>query len=266
MEKDYKLELKSSFNKFALELKEIIGNSKVFYMPNIGNLGDGLIFNATLQFFKDFDIDFEIIDPENKKHYFKKHIVDLINFNSILIYGGGGGWCRFWSYPKQLLIDFKLRFFFKRIIILPSTYEFFIDKEKFIYYSRDKFTSILNNPKSKFYPDLALYLLAFDKCKHIVKSKSVGYFFRTDVESKRKFQIPVNNFDISITDDYEGNVDWFIEEIGLYEEIHTDRLHVAIAGLIGNCKVHLYAGGYFKNFDVYRSSLVGFNNITFYKL
>ena len=101
-------------------------------------------------------------------------------------------------------------------------------------------------------PDLALF---YDHTGPLPKKiLKVGHFFRNDCE---KTFIPSNNIGdpVSLCKSHKD----YLNLAGSYEEIHTNRLHFAISGLIMGTKVYLYANSYFKNKAVYDSWLHKFN-------
>ena len=56
---------------------------------------------------------------------------------------------------------------------------------------------------------------------------------------------------------------FFLLGIDTFEEVRTDRLHVAIAGALLHKSVSLYANAYFENRAVYEFSLKTFPNVRF---
>jgi len=70
--------------------------------------------------------------------------------------------------------------------------------------------------------------------------------------------------DISLKGSHLSSVYPFIDSIAKYGIIHTDRLHVAIAGCLLGLEVHLYPNSYFKNKAVYLSSIEGYYDNVFF--
>lgn len=244
--------MEKEFDNLIKTIKEHCNKRKIFYFANPGNWGDALIRVGTLQFLKDNNLDFE-------------ELTDLCDFerirqskNSCLLYGGGGGWCKLWNHSPQIV--FYMSRFFKKIIVLPSTYEMDQNVSNCIYFRRDEYESKILMPNSIFCHDLALYL----KHKGLHKGIGTGFFFRTDSESAGRIKIPSVNVDLSLKNNHFGDVTEFFSIIEQHRVIYTDRLHIAIAGCLLNRKVHLYPGSYWKNRSVYLSSLAGqFENIKF---
>lgn len=237
------------FIKLETIIKEKCKNQKVYYMANNGNFGDGLIRYGTLKFFTDIGLKYKEVNSLKRfdRLWWESKITPFQR--DILIYGGGGAWCKLWNH-EYIIKNLKNRF--KHIIVLPSSYEFkpaILDNVTYI--SRDKFQSLENNHCGIFCHDMALYLNKIN-CN---KGKNLGYFFRTDKESSGKLKIPKNNIDLSLLGDHNSPIYKFLMEIEKYKIIYTDRLHVAIAALLMDKEVHLYPGSYFKIKAIYNSSL-----------
>lgn len=233
-------------------LKETEGEN-VYYLPNPGNWGDGLIRYGTLKFFNDINLKYTELTP--------KKIDWIIPFlkGGVVLYGGGGAWCNNWynNYVNKLSKRFK-------VIVLPSTYEIGNNYRNVIFFSRDKFQSLKTIPNAKFAHDMALYIS--DEFTTGEKGLGKGFFFREDKESANNFSLPKNNIDISHKGNHLTPVENFFKELDMYEEIYTDRLHVAIASCLLGKKVYLFSANYFKIEAIYNSSLKNnFENLIFNK-
>jgi exopolysaccharide biosynthesis predicted pyruvyltransferase EpsI len=231
-------------------IKETKGKN-VYYLPNPGNWGDGLIRHGTLKLFN--DINLKYTELTHKK---TDWIIPFIK-GGVVIYGGGGAWCANWhnSYVRKLRKRFK-------VIVLPSTYEFKESLDNVVFFSRDKYESLKNVPSSRFTHDMAFYI--GNEFTTEKRGEGIGYFFREDKESSNLIELPKNNIDISHKGNHLTPVQSFFEELDKYSEIYTDRLHVAIGSSLLGKKVHLYPGNYFKIEAVFKSSIEpNFNNIIF---
>jgi len=257
------VDFKHYFDDLADFIQSNSSGHKVYYMPNPGNWGDGLINHATLLFLDDYGIKYEILPTKKRKYYYWLLSVFKIKKNSLLLYGGGGGWNKLWGFPFHKFNNQGLKKLFNNIIVLPSTFVEFIDNDKFNYFARDKFESLLNNPKAKFCPDMALYLATKDLSKYKTKTKKVGHFYRTDKESSHHIEIPNDNVDISFNGDYLDHYDKLFKDIGNYETIYTDRLHICITGFLLDVDVYFFNGAYFKNEAIYKSIFKKYKNIHF---
>ena len=95
------------------------------------------------------------------------------------------------------------------------------------------------------------------------------YSFRTDVE-KTGHNIPKTNLDLSAILELSScepelallSAYCFLNEIDLYDEIHTNRLHIAIASCLLGKRIKLYRNNYFKNKAIYDFSInEKYNNV-----
>lgn len=238
------------------ELKDTLINEttgkNVYYLPNPGNWGDGLIRYGTIKLLNDLGINYTELS-NNKRDW----IIPFLK-GGIVIYGGGGAWCHNWqnNYVNKLRLRFK-------VIVLPSTYELQYKYDNVIFYSRDKFQSLDNAYNSKFTHDMAFYI--GDEFYTGNKGNGVGYFYRDDIESSNNIDKPTNNIDISHKGTHLTPVEDFFKELDKYEIIYTDRLHVAIASCLLGKSVNLYPSNYFKIEAIYNSSLkTNFEKVTFH--
>lgn len=256
-------QIKISFDRLAEKLKEVASTGKIYYYPNPGNLGDALIRAGTEQFFSDFGIATTTIGHDEQRTLVRDD--DLKNVprtkvtgfrDSTLIYGGGGGWCRFWSSGKNTVEELSPHF--RRIIVLPSTYETPVRLDHAQLYARDKFESMQNAQDALFCHDMAFYLL-FSNPYNVSKRKvaRTAYCFRKDEESQtqEKWRLPLSNVDISWHGTHLDSPLPILEHVAEHEFVHTDRLHVAIACCLTGTRFFLYPGAYFKNRAIFLSSM-----------
>ncbi len=216
------------------ELKTLLNglSGKIIYMPNSGNWGDELIREGTLKFFDDINLNYKEI---------KYTTMPQLPKNCTFIYGGGGAWCKQWNHGRAIVKNAVSQC--NQVIVLPSTYAVNIPKSpNIIYFARDKFQSFDYCPKAILCPDMALYL---DKI-YLKSTMRRGFFYRTDDEAVRDFRLPLDNRDISLEQKHLYPCASFIEGIGRYEQINTDRLHVAIAGYLLDREVFLKTSNYHK--------------------
>lgn len=245
---------KPEFEKLAFEIKRIIGSRKTYFMLNEGNWGDSLIREGTEKFFKDNLICYEKIENISQISFDFLHrwenIFNIIKIykRSVLIFSGSGAFCK--HYDRCDLIK-KLACKFNKVIILPSTFEFPVDFPKNVtVYVRDKYQSHENIPNANFCHDMAFYL---DLKSDNAIEKSV-HILRQDVESSNK-KTNQTTIDLSSMGNHTTPIDGFVREIGSYENIHTDRLHVAIAATLLGRNVSIYANNYFKIKAIFYSSI-----------
>jgi len=236
------------------KVKEICKKGPVYYYVFHGNWGDAFIRAGTLKFLNDNGIHYKELSS-NKKEW----IIPFMRGGTV-IFQGSGAWCKFYSEPYNNVKKFQRRF---NVIILPATFEnSYSFNNNVTYFCRDKHESQQNMPNAKFCPDMAFYLGKLD----YPKSSGTGYFFRTDVESAKKVDLPPTNRDISAEGDHFADIAPFIEAISKFEIIHTDRLHVSIAACLLGREVHLYPNSYFKNKAVFETSIKDyFPNVYFHE-
>jgi exopolysaccharide biosynthesis predicted pyruvyltransferase EpsI len=232
-----------------------------YFMNNRGNWGDGLIRQGTLKFFQ--DIGFRYYELSSRKG----RVTQLVNYylplilKGTLIYGGGAGWTNLWQKSYKTMNNIASSY--QQVIVLPSTFEKWVNFPNIIYFSRDCFESMQITPQAKFCHDMAFYL----ERQSTGKGSGEGFFFRKDIESSGRIPIPPENVDLSSQGNHLTPVEAFFNAIDRYRVIFTDRLHVAIAACLLKKEIHLYPGSYFKNKAVYRSSMEGiYENVYFHEL
>lgn len=244
------------FELLEKEIKRVCGKGPVYYLPNYGNWGDGLIRHGTLKFFNHINLKFE-----EKTTIYKDWILPALR-GGTAIYGGGGSWCKFWNRGEFYVQRLRKRF---KVIVLPSTYDANYSIPNTLFFRRDRFESKENMPQSLFCHDMAFFI-GSDFVDHHGAGNGIGNFFRTDAESSATRPLPASNVDISLDGHQRTDAAGFFSAINSYSVIHTDRLHVSIAGCLLGKEVHLYGGAYFKNRAVYLSSMRGFfENIHFHE-
>lgn len=249
-------QIKSDFRNLEIVLKKNIKKEPVYYVPNPGNWGDGLIREGTVKFFRDIGLDYEEILP-SKKQWF--HWMAPLISGATVIFGGGGGWCRDWNFGARYVNLLRKRF---QVIVLPSTYEQRFDYPNTLFFCRDKIESKKYMPNAFFCHDMAFYLGRVE----LKTGSGTGYFFRRDKESSGEIKIPEENVDISAMGDYRSEGITFFKNLANYSVIHTDRLHVAISSCLLGLELHFYPGSYFKNYSVYQSSMKNnFENVHFHQ-
>ena len=183
----------NEYNKLAECILDNYSNLNVFYVPNLGNWGDGLIHRAQKKFFKEFNIQYtQISKDELLKEIAIKDIQKEIEYfkKSLLIVGGGGAWCKNWDLSYELVK--KCSLYFNKIIIMPTTYELpkiETNDCNIIYFARDKFISKENINESIFCHDMAFFASPSKFLNLFFRSfKKEGNFFRVDKE-KNPLQI-----------------------------------------------------------------------------
>jgi exopolysaccharide biosynthesis predicted pyruvyltransferase EpsI len=241
-------EFYKAFEKCSDLIKSWIRDYPTFYIHNIGNWGDGIIRSASLNF----------LDINNIKYTEIFSLSDIYQnpelfTDSVLIYQGSGAFCKLWDHSATIK---QLSEVFKKIIILPSTFEISFSIPNVYSFCRDFYESKINMPDAIFCHDIAFSMNISDYKDN--KGEGIGYFFRTDIESSGQIMINSKNKDISLEGNHMSDPDGFISAISDFKIIFTDRLHVAIIATILDKIVHFYPGSYFKNRAVYNSSMKEF--------
>lgn len=239
------------FENLRKRLLEVTAGKRVYYQPNPGNWGDGLIRAGTHRFFADAGISYTECKYKRlrKPRALRKPswLRSVRRDESVLIYGGGGGMCRLWDISGYVTY---LARHFSHTVILPTTFELQLNLQAGTLFCRDRFESCALTG-GEFVDDMAFYLGRQAQ----TGGQGTGYFFRTDEESAGKMPLPDANRDLSRQHNYMYPPDDFFAALAPFSDIHTDRLHVAIASCLLGKDVTLYPGSYFKNAAVFKSSM-----------
>ncbi len=256
--------MRHRFDNLEQDLRAKAQGKTIYYVANLGNWGDGLIRAGTLEFFRERDI--SVIEHPYQRYRRRwwsrppRWLKAVDKNNSVLVFGGGGAWCEFWDISNSVR---QMARHFSSTIVLPSTLQVDCSNIPAVFFSRDRNESLQANPDAIFCDDMAFCL--FPRPPRQDATSRDGYFFRTDKESAVSGALPEQNRDCSLEGNHFSELDQFFAILEPFEIIHTDRLHVAIAGSILGRKVELYPGGYYKNHSVFSSSLEGnFPNVRFH--
>jgi len=229
---------------------------QVFYAPNRGNWGDGLIHQGTVQFLKHYKIPYEQITRENFARIaagFKGSSLRMKD--SLLLAGGGGSWCNNYQGSRNFIRDHH--HLFDKIIMMPATFELpslDVAGDKITYVARDHTESRKSIPGALFCHDMAFFLQIENL--NLSDTDRDGYFYRTDKEKHPdRVPVPDASFDISSIGNDAKDVRPFFQILSAYRTINTDRMHVAIACSMMGKPTKLTVGNYFKARAVYRSSI-----------
>jgi exopolysaccharide biosynthesis predicted pyruvyltransferase EpsI len=174
-------------------------------------------------------------------------MVDWERLNTVdeLVFGGGGNMgC---LYPKNALLRERLLQSGKPLTILPQSFSDFEDRPFKTVYVRER-ASQRFCPQGILTPDLAL---GFDATGAAVMPRfRLGLFLRKDPESTlSKLWFRRDPIRLCRTPQE------YLALAGAYEQIITDRLHFAIAGLITRRQTILLPNAYHKNESMFESWL-----------
>lgn len=240
------------FVKLEESIKKFVRGRRVYYVPNPGNWGDGLLRYATHAFFRKIGLGVTEVPLQRKQWIFP------MLKGGVVLYGAGGAWCH--HYDRSPTVRRIARRF--PVLVLPSTYAINRDFPGAVFFRRDCEGSLHHMPQSEFCHDMAFFLGKIETPKGV----GTGWFFRTDAETNSRLRAPSQNADISSRGNEFTPIAPFLSAIAAFSIIHTDRLHVAIPAALMGREVHLYPGRYFKNGAVYRSSMHGrFSNVVFHE-
>lgn len=258
-------------NDSIIPLLKKYSGKKIIYIPNPGNAGDSLIVLGTFTLFNKLNLNYEIGN------------INKIYNNEILFYAGGGNLVGIYKNCKNFILKNQDK---NEIVVLPHT----INKEDEFIQNLNKNTILIcrelysyeyvkKHIKHKnnifIFKDMAYYIDPQYLKKFQKKGEGCCNCFRLDSE-KTEIKIPNDNNDISqsLREGISNNTsniniinstcDKVFLYLSNYEEINTNRLHVAIAGILLNKKVNLYPNSYWKNKAIYEYSIKDkYSNIKF---
>ncbi len=231
-------------------------NSGVDFFRFPGNYGDSLIWHGTKVLLSEFNISVQYVD------------ITSVKYNPVLLIDGGGNLVDLYSDVKDFLI--KKPSLYDEIIILPHT--IFGERQievlnkvssKLIVFCRERVSEEflekrLNSRKVYLWHDCAFYNIFL----RASSGSGILNAFRSDKESILH-DVPKPNIDLSHNGYAKKPLNSLMEVLQKYKEIHTDRLHIAIAGALLGKQVRLFPNSYYKNKAVFDYSLKRFPNVRF---
>ncbi|WP_424965108.1 polysaccharide pyruvyl transferase family protein [Dinoroseobacter sp. S375] len=242
------------FQELADDLRRFAGDDMVTEIVNSGNWGDALIHAGQAAFLADVGIS---VDPvpigqlrKNKFHH--RFMAKLRGPRHKAIVTGSGAFRDFYNRPDEIAIAASR---FANVFVMPSSFPFRpkLDPERTIFWRRDALESLDGLPEARFCHDMAFYL----QPKPRKATKRDGILFRTDIE-RVDVELPASNVDLSNEGTHRSDIEPFLDRIGDFEVIHTNRLHVGIGGALLGREVHLYASRTRKLESIFKSSLEPF--------
>lgn len=246
---------KVDINKFLEKYR----NTKVDFYRFPGNYGDSLIWHGTRILLRGLNISENYVDINSPRN------------NEVLFIDGGGNFVDYYSDVKNFLV--KKPNVYRKIIILPHT--IFGNTQIDVLNSLSGDVTVFCREKVSFnfvkqnfqkgtvyiWHDCAFYL-DFQKS---LCGEGVLNAFRMDKESVLD-GVPHANSDLSCNGYATKPLNELINSIKQFEEIRTDRLHVAICATLLGKKVTLFPNTYYKNEAVYDYSLRKFPNASFKRM
>ncbi len=208
------------------EIFEEWRGKRVRLITPYGNVGDAMIHLATRQLFQ---------------HYGLTEVTDT-GTPDVVMYGGGGSVGLYdWDVQRQDIAREAARAANVPLIVLPQTWG---DKGTFEgaskIFVRDRESAAISGGGTLM-PDMAFALKIPPHLNHCPVFPE-GAFMRVDKEGTG-----YPNINVCDPSAWTSDVVSFLTLASMYQVIHTNRLHFAIAGLLLNRDVVLYPNSYRKN-------------------
>ena len=245
-------------------LRDLCGKGPVFYLSNSGNWGDGLIREATLRFLERMQLRVVELPVYLRTMHDRIRWASAISRRGTLLVQGSGAWSSVSSHLAGRVN--KVSRWFRRVVVLPSSFEIRPARNNIICFSRDRFESMQTVPDATFCHDLAFSLGPIDP---VAPGEGEAWFMRGDAERHPLAPVHPDSVDLSVLGRnlWRADVAGLFQRLAQYAVIHTDRLHLAIGAMLLGRIVHLYPSRLFKIRAIYRSSIEPyFDNVTFHDL
>lgn len=230
-------------------------DAKVDFLRFPGNYGDSLIWHGTKKLLSSLNIIEQYVDAASQKN------------NAILFIDGGGNLVDYYSDVRDFLI--RKPGLYDEVVILPHT--IFGERQVEALNSISSELTIFCREKvsAKFLEERLTYgkVYLWHDCAFYneFSQPSVGEgtlnAFRVDKESALR-ALPESNIDVSRDGYATKPLGEFIDTLQKYEQVNTDRLHVAIGAALLGKRVVLYSNSYYKNKAVYDYSLRKFSKVS----
>ncbi len=257
------------FTDLAEQLSSATAGRRIYFMQNHGNFGDALIRYGTIRFFEDLGVSFQEFDMGrrvDKVRCLAAGARQRLGESALFIYSSSGAWaeaCRvgYDNVKRQLRVA-------SNMFVLPTTFQLFDLDAEIDIFVRDRHESQALLPDRPFCHDMAFYLAMIDPDRVLPDrrppSKSTAFAFRVDNESSGHGWSDIDaNHDVSNAGDHRSDPQDFLRYLDDFEEIITDRLHVAIGGAVLGKPVFVAPGNYFKIRAIFESSIRSvFDNVT----
>jgi hypothetical protein len=240
--------------KWAEVIRHHARGEPVHFLINPGNWGDALIRAGTEHFLQTFGIAYRPLYLDDSLASRLRRLAAGLG-GGVLLCSGGGAWCGHFNHLPRSVEVIMRRSRYRKIIVLPSTFDRPFDFPGVQFFRRDQSGSAQAMPQAEFCHDLAFFLPTLESA---APDLDRAFCFRRDVESSGEHAIPPDNLDLSAMGTQADDVHPFFAHLARFREIHTDRLHVAVGASLLNRQVHLYPGRYFKNKAIFDASLAPF--------
>ncbi|MEM9433686.1 MAG: hypothetical protein AAGA12_07160 [Pseudomonadota bacterium] len=243
------------FDALAERVHDVLAGRPAIFMINPGNWGDSMIREGAESFLRYYDISYHSVrfkDVLKNRTSLDAERAATHHSDPVLIYNGCGAFSPHYEMAARVA---NLTRQFSTSIILPSTFAIDVAEYKFSdtthFFVRDRFESAERMPGSPFCHDMAFFLDPVAR----PPVRDIGYMLRDDAETPEGTKFPPGNVDLSRNGRAHTPVDGFLEAIGQFREIHTNRLHIAIASVLLGRRTHLSSNDYFKIRAIFDSSI-----------
>ena len=247
------------FAELAAEVKSLAGRRAIVEIVNTGNWGDALIHAGQAQFLREIGVRpwrFSIHRLLSMGRIKRAILANLLAPHGFVT--GHGAYTDWYARPGQIA---RIARSFSRVLLMPSSFPMVpaFDRERVRIWRRDNLESKAVVPDAGFCHDLAFYLAPSRR----PASRTRGFLFREDRESG-DFAVPEQNVDLSAQGTHASCHEEFLDRVGAYEVILTNRLHVGIAGALLGREVHLFDSRSQKIRSVFESSIRPFYDTVHY--
>lgn len=249
-------EIMAVFNAMADRIRALVEDRPILFFINPGNWGDSLIREGAEEFLKHYDFLYRVVrfkDIMKGRRKIEDEIAATGHSSPVLVYNGNGA---FTSHYAPLVEQVaKLSHHFDTSIFLPSTYALDLFDLGFpknsLFFARDKFESQEQMPSAQFCHDMAFFLNPLPK----YNGQGDLWCLRRDAEQPEGSRLPKHNIDLSRRGRAHTSIGPFLDRLSRARVIHTNRLHIGIAGALLGRDVRLYGNDYFKIRAIYHSSI-----------
>lgn len=242
------------YRDLAALIKRHSNGSTIDFSPSPGNWGDALINLGTEQFLEANGIPYKIRMRDDLLHQTEN------TQDSMLVVGGGGGWCSLWSTTGPFVA--RVCNNYRVVLVLPSSYErpqlmSVVSCENVILVSRELDVPD-GHPDNMSCHDMAFFIDRDEKFSpelHAPKFSRI-HAFREDVESKiREVHRPRPNYDLSLLGNSYDAPNELFSLISRFANVSTDRLHIAIAACLLGINSRVYESAVKKIPNVHLKSI-----------
>lgn len=216
------------FSPLVNAIRREAADSPLAYLPNPGNWGAAFTAAATRALLAAHSIPF--------REVCRLGPVDLVRGTirrETLLLGGGGAWSENYAGGRGLAA--RATRFFRRVVVLPSSFGSPVHLPRTSLWARDRFGSLAHAPTAEFCHDLGF---SAGRLAAPPPTAAVGEFFRTDLLSAAPRDGA--QADLSARGSERSPLQPFLDEIARYEEVHTDRVHVAIVACLMGRRCHVW--------------------------